>query len=77
VNSVHLRTKDYYCSVATCKKSRENGGDPFPRRDNCKRHMETVHGMLEENVGRNGGDDHGRITKKVRQTGRRKKHKLS
>jgi len=42
INACHLQTEKYYCPIPTCKRSRLKGGRPFPREDNCRKHMRTT-----------------------------------
>ena len=44
-DTIHApRKPEYWCRVATCPRSRANGGYPFPRRDKLRDHMRKVHG---------------------------------
>ncbi|KAF8855208.1 hypothetical protein BDZ45DRAFT_746719 [Acephala macrosclerotiorum] len=42
VNERHHAAEQYFCPVVGCKRSRI-GGHPFPRPENCKRHLMSVH----------------------------------
>jgi hypothetical protein len=48
VNENHNNLEKYYCSVAECKRSLDNGGKPFPRIENCRRHMKMVHKFIAD-----------------------------
>jgi hypothetical protein len=42
INERHLQTEKYFCPDPVCKRSRLKGGRPFPREDNCRKHMRTT-----------------------------------
>lgn len=43
-NDKHYKTIRFYCQYPGCQFSRQ-GGRSFPRKDNRKRHMKTIHKM--------------------------------
>lgn len=42
MNERHSLVEKYYCPVEACKRSRVCG-NPFPRAENCRRHMMRAH----------------------------------
>jgi hypothetical protein len=47
INDRHNTTTRYYCTFQNCKLSLRIGKG-FPRKDNCKRHMRHIHGIVDD-----------------------------
>lgn len=71
VNERHHITERYYCRVLMCERSLAGGGKPFPRMDNCRRHMEHAHKFSKEQARRCDMDEETRRIRAGRKVGRR------
>ena len=70
VNEKHNRSESYFCTVATCKRSLTDGSNPFPRMENCRRHMMLAHKFTSEQVIACDMDDETRSVREERKVGR-------
>lgn len=71
VNERHRMTEKYYCRVPTCDRSLAGGGKPFPRMDNCRRHMHGAHRFSKDEARLCDMDEETRRIRAGRNIGRR------
>jgi hypothetical protein len=70
VNERHSNTEGYYCSVLGCPRSSASGGKPFPRIENCRRHMMMVHKFTADQAKACDMDEETRKIRAGRKVGR-------
>jgi hypothetical protein len=70
VNERHNNTEGYYCSMLACPRSLASGGKPFPRIENCRRHMVMVHKFSAEQARSCDMDEETRRVRAGRKIGR-------
>lgn len=71
VNERHTQIERYYCTVRSCRRSMIDDGKPFPREDNCRKHMRNAHHMSEEQARICEMDEETKRIRRERKAGRR------
>jgi hypothetical protein len=71
VNSVHVHSEKYYCTVSTCNRSLDRSGKPFSREDGCRKHMRRKHRMTDDQVLTCGMDEETKRIRRQRKVARR------
>jgi hypothetical protein len=71
INSIHVRTEKYYCTVSTCNRSLNKNGKPFSREDGCRKHMRTKHRVTDDQAVTCGMDEETKRIRRQRKVARR------
>lgn len=71
VNSVHILTEKYFCTVSTCGRSLNKKGKPFSRKDGCRKHMRRRHRTMDDQVVDCDMDEETKIIRRQKKEARR------